>query len=172
MVFLSTTKHPRHQYTLEDLFLRVFVLVDDRLIANAQRFALPPQSSQVAGYSALFTVAWVGELPAQPSGPVWYRPVFHNHRDLCPALPDYTRYHRVVRNAERLWAELAIELAAHAPSWLEIIDTRPLPLAKGRRARWARMPEATKGFSTLGMVWGFKLPAVVSRGGPGPCPRA
>jgi len=96
MVFLSTTKHPRYQYTLEDLFLRVFVLVDDRLIANAQRFALPQQSSQVAGYSALFTVAWVGELLAQPSGPVWYRPSFT--RDLCPALPDYTRYHRAVPN--------------------------------------------------------------------------
>lgn len=46
-----------------------------------------------------------------------------------------------------------------------IIDTKPLPVAKGKRARWARMPEAAKGFSTVGMTWGFKLHAVVSLGG-------
>jgi hypothetical protein len=33
-------------------------------------------------------------------------------------------------------------------------QAKPLLIAKGRRWEWAKMPEASKGFSTMGMVWG------------------
>ena len=36
---------------------------------------------------------------------------------------------------------------------------------KGKRASWAKLPEAEKGFSTMGMVFGFKLHALVSEAG-------
>ena len=59
------SKHPCYTYTPEDLFLHVFVLVDDWLKENEKRFALPGQSRQVASYSELFSIALVGELVAQ-----------------------------------------------------------------------------------------------------------
>lgn len=157
--------HPRYQNTLEDLFLKVYVLVDDWLKANEERFALPQQSSQVASYSELFTIALVGELLSQPHESVWYWLVGQCYRELFPRLPEYSRYHRVVRNAERLWAELAQSLATQEDWGIEVIDTKPLPIAKGKRWEWTKMSEASKGFSTLGIVWGFKLHAVVSLGG-------
>lgn len=66
MVRLSMTQHSRYQHSLEDLFLHVYVLVDDWLEENKSRFALPQQRTQVASYGELFTVAIVGELVAQP----------------------------------------------------------------------------------------------------------
>ncbi len=167
MVFIAMRNHPRYQHSLEELFLRVFILVDDWLKANQERFRLPVQANQVASYSELFTIALVGELLAQPYESVWYWLVRQNHRGLFPRLPEYSRYHRIVRNAEPLWAELAQSLAAKEDEdrGIELIDTKPLPIAKGKRWEWAKMPEASKGFSTMGMVWGFKLHAVVSLGG-------
>ncbi|MBS3947858.1 MAG: transposase [Dethiobacter sp.] len=64
-----------------------------------------------------------------------------------------------------LWAELAIGLAKSLPEEARLIDAKGLPVAKGKRAQWARCPEATKGFSTRGMVYGFKLHALVNHRG-------
>lgn len=157
--------HPRYHYTLEDLFLYVFVLVDDWLKANESRFRLPRQPRQVASYSELFTIALVGELLAQPYESIWYWLVKNSYRELFPNLPEYSRYHRVVRNAEKLWAELVIALAKRRPEATKLIDAKPLPVAKGKRAQWAKCPEAEKGFSTMGMVFGFKLHALVNARG-------
>ncbi|MDQ3398985.1 MAG: IS982 family transposase, partial [Deinococcota bacterium] len=157
-------KHPRYEHTLEDLFLHVFVYVDDWLKANEERLDLPTQATQVASYSELFTVSLVGEMMAQPFETVWYWLVQQNHRDLFPYLPEYSRYHRVLRNAEKLWAELACSVAGK--SYLpKLIDSKPLPVAKGRRQTWAKLPEACYGFSTMGWVYGFKLHAVVNLDG-------
>ena len=96
------TTHPRYQHTLEELFVQVFVYVDDWLKANEARLELPKQRTQVACYSELFTIALVGEMLAQPYESIWYWLVKENHQDLFPQLPDYSRYHRITRNAERL----------------------------------------------------------------------
>jgi hypothetical protein len=156
------TQHPRYQHSLEDLFLHVYVLVDDWLKENEGRFALPKQPRQVASYSELLTIALVGELVAQPYESVWYWLVSQSYRRLFPKLPDYSRYHRVVRNAEKLWAALAPELVGDPPGTLRIVDAKPLPVAKGRRADGAKCLAASKGFSTMGMVYGFKLHALVN----------
>lgn len=155
------TKHPRYQHTLADLFLHVFVYVDDWLKTNEARFALPKQPSQLASYGELFTIALVGEILAQPFETVWYWLVQENHQDLFPRLPDYTRYHRVTRHAEGLWADLARSVL-HENELPRLIDSKPLPVAKGKRHQWAKLPEAQRGFSTLGPVFGFKLHAVVT----------
>lgn len=156
------TQHPRYQHSLEDLFLHVYVLVDDWLKENEERFALPKQPRQVASYSELFTIALVGELVAQPYESVWYWLVGQSYRRLFPKLPDYSRYHRVVRNAEKLWAALALELVETSANPLKIVDAKALPVAKGKRADGAKCLAASKGFSTMGMVYGFKLHALVN----------
>lgn len=106
----------------------------------------------------------VGEVFAQPYESVWYWLVQQNHRELFPQLPEYSHYHRIIRNAEKLWAELALALA-NSCEGLRIIDAKPLPIAKGKRHEWAKLPEARKGFSTMGMVYGFKLHALVNERG-------
>lgn len=45
MVVLSMKHHPRYDSMLEELFLRVFVFVDDWLKANEGRFRLPVTAS-------------------------------------------------------------------------------------------------------------------------------
>jgi hypothetical protein len=67
--------------------------------------------------------------------------------------------HRIIRNAKPLLAHLA--LAVVSPEEVHFIDSKPLPVAKGKRKDWARLPEARSGFSTLGPVFGFK-PHVLS----------
>ena len=165
MLRLLMTNHPRDQHSLEDLFLHVYVSVDDWLKENELRFALPKQRSQVAAYSELFTIAIVGEVMAQPYESVWYWLVKQSYQELFPKLPEYSRYHRVVRNAEKLWADLALELSGDVAGNFKIVDAKPLPVAKGKRAEWARCLEASKGFSTMGMVYGFKLHALVNERG-------
>lgn len=159
------TQHPRYQHSLEDLFLQVYVLVDDWLKENESRFALPKQRSQIASYSELFTVAIVGEVVAQPYESVWYWLVGQSYRKLFPRLPEYSRYHRVTRNAEKLWSALAVELVGDSAGEFKIVDAKPLPVAKGKRAERAKCLEASKGFSTMGMVYGFKLHALVNERG-------
>jgi hypothetical protein len=44
----------------------------------------------------------VGELLAQPFESTWYWLVRETFRELFPSLPEYSRYHRVLRNAEPL----------------------------------------------------------------------
>jgi hypothetical protein len=165
MLRLPMTTHPRYQHSLEELFLRVYVLVDDWLEANEAHFALPKQRTQVASYSELFTIAIVGELVAQPYESIWYWLVGQSYRNLFPKLPEYTRYHRIIRNAERLWAALALELVRDSAGGFKHVDAKPLPVAKGKRAGCAKCPEASKGFSTMGMVYGFKLHALVNDNG-------
>ena len=102
------TRHPRYQHTPEDLFLHVYVFVDDWLKQNEHTLKLPRQRHQVASYSELFTIALVGEMLAQPFESVWYWVVKHSYHDLFPNLPSSSRYHRIIRNAEGLLAQLAL----------------------------------------------------------------
>ena len=60
-------------------------------------------------------------------------------------------------------AELALSVLGD--NQVHLIDSKPLPVAKGRRSFWSKFPEATKGFSTMGMVFGFKLHALTSLDG-------
>ena len=76
------TPHPRYQYKPEDLFLTVFVYIDDWL--KPYQKLLPQQPAQKASYSELqgrtrqaslelrVTIAVVGEILAQPHESTWY----------------------------------------------------------------------------------------------------
>ena len=150
--------HPRYQYKPEDLFLTVFVYIDDWL--KPYQDLLPQQPAQKATYSELLTIAVVGEILAQPYESTWYWIVSQLFRELFPKLPHYSRYHRILRNAERLLAKLALSVLGD--DQIHLIDSKPLPVAKGKRSSWSKFPEARKGFSTMGMVFGFKLHALTN----------
>ena len=166
MLSVLMTQHPRYNYTPEELFLHVYELVDDWLKEHEERFKLPKQKTQIASYSELFSIALVGEIMAQGFESVWYWLVKGSFSHLYPKLPDATRYHRVIANAEVLWAELALHIARSLPTTaVKAIDAKPLSIAKGKRAARCKCPEAAKGFSTMGMVHGFKLHAVVNMHG-------
>ena len=87
-----------------------------------------------------------------------------NHQDLFPQLPEYSRYHRVLRNAEKIWAELARSALTNS-KLPKPIDSKPLPIAKGKRQTWAKLSEACYGFSAMVSVYGFNLYAIVSLDG-------
>ena len=154
--------HPRYQRSLDELFLHVYVYIDDWIKPYQEH--LPKHSKQKASISELVTIAVVGELLAQPFESTWYWVVQQRFQDLFPSLPEYSRYHRVLRNAEPLLAGLALSVISKR-SQLHLIDSKPLPIAKGKRADWAKLPEAAKGFSTMGMVFGFKLHALTNAQG-------
>jgi len=154
--------HPRYQRSLDELFLHVYVYIDDWLEPHQEH--LPKHSRQKASISELLTIAVVGELLAQPFESTWYWVVQQRFQDLFPSLPEYSRYHRVLRNAEPLLAGLALSVISKR-SQLHLIDSKPLPIAKGKRAEWARLPEAAKGFSTMGLGYGFKLHALTDEQG-------
>ena len=159
--------HPRYKRSLDELFLHVYVYIDDWLEPYSQQ--LPKHSRQKASYSELLTVAVVGELRLSPlrtpgierakPGPLalvhWL--VQQSFRELFPSLPEYSRYHRVLRNAEPLLAALAVSVVTKQPQ-LHLIDSKLLPVARGKRAEWAKLLEAAKGFSTMGMVYGGTRP--------------
>lgn len=69
----------------------------------------------------------------------------------------------MLRNAEPLLAGLALSVVTSGE--LHLIDSKPLPIAKRKRAEWAKLPEVAKGFSTIGMVFGFKLHALTDEQG-------
>ena len=64
------THHPRYQKKLENLFLTVFVYIDDWL--KPYHNILPQQPAQKASYSEILTIAIVGEILAQPFESTWY----------------------------------------------------------------------------------------------------
>ena len=117
------------------------------------------------------TIAVAGEILAQPQDgsagyeSTWYWIVNQLFGELFPVpqatQPHYTRYHRISRNAERLLAKLALSVLS--ANRTQLINSKPLPVANlkspplGKRFFWSQFPEATKGFGTMGMVFGFKL---------------
>jgi hypothetical protein len=96
--------HPRYQRSLDELFLHVYVYIDDWL--KPYRPQRPKHSKQKASISELLSIAVVGERLAQPFESTWYWVVQQRFHDLFPSLPEYSRYHRVLRNAEPLLAGL------------------------------------------------------------------
>ncbi|MCY4355699.1 MAG: hypothetical protein OXC09_13175 [Truepera sp.] len=93
------TRHPRYQYKPEDLFLTVFVYLDDWLKpyqkllprlgspaggTDSQADSLGPgqQPAQKASYSELLTIAIVGEILTQPHESTWYWIVNQLFREL------------------------------------------------------------------------------------------
>ncbi len=83
---------------------------------------------------------------------------------LFPKLPSLSRFYRIQRNFERIYADLALLVAQHVEAYA--IDSKPLPICQGSRYQRDRaMSEATSGYGGVDsnkMFYGFKLHAVAS----------
>lgn len=164
---MSKSAHLLEKNTLADVFLIVYVLVDDYLKAGekAGRFSLPQSPQQKGSYAELMCIAVVGDWLKQRYVGDWYWVVKQEYDDLFPILPDLTRYYRVLKNLERIFADLALVIGMQA-SGLHIVDSMPLPICKG--IRWKRpraMTEAASGRCSMGKMYGFKLHSVINLSG-------
>lgn len=160
---MTSTPHFQGQSTLSELFTVVYVLVDDYLKRSVEigRFSLPVVANQKGSYAELMTIALVGELRSQDHSGAWFDLVKVEYAALFPKLPHRTRYYRVLKQLERIFADFALRFAGQ--DVLHVIDSKPLPVCKG--VRWKRpraMTEATSGWSGLGWFYGFKLHAVTN----------
>jgi transposase len=167
---VSSTLHLLDQHSLSDLFTAVYITVDDHLKAAclAGRLVLPCEPHQKGTYSELMTVALVGDLLGQPYPGVWFDLVKREYRALFPVLPHRTRFYRVMKNLERVWADFALCLPAGLleADDLYAVDSKPVPICKGSRFKRPRaMVEAATGRGSMGWTHGFKLHAVVNTAG-------
>ena len=163
---MSSTRQLLTDHNLEDLFTIVYTVTDDYIIQSirAGRFTLPVMKNQKASYSELMTIALVGEIMHEAHAGTWFLLVSRFCKHLFKTLPDITRYYRIMRNLERIWADLALCLANTVDDDTTYsVDSKPIPICNLKRSGFPRaMTEAIYGFSTMGGVWGFKLHAVVN----------
>lgn len=156
------TKDLLSKQTVTDLFTVVYVLVDDYLQAAQQlgRFKLPRKSNQRASYAELLTIISVGEILQQKNQGLWYLVVKSEYKQLFPVLPELSRFYRIQRNFERIYADLALLLAEHDGTYL--IDSQPVPICKGiRYTRERAMTEASSGRGgATKRFYGFRLHAI------------
>lgn len=155
--FLSRT-------SVTELFTVVFMLVDDYFQASIKRgrFKLPEKSNQKGSYSELFSIVLVGEILQQKNQGLWYSLVKNEYKELFPVLPELSRFYRIQRNFERIYADFALLIAEHDAVY--IIDSKPLPICKGiRHSRERLMTEAVSGRGGAAkFFYGFKLHAVTT----------
>ncbi|RJF72039.1 hypothetical protein D3875_11200 [Deinococcus cavernae] len=154
--------------SVADLFLHVFVAIDDYLqgLTASGRCRLPDAPDRKGSISELMTIATVGDILEQPNDEVWFELVKQDHADLFASLPDRTRYHRILLACERLFADFGLSLATTEHEEYAVIDSIPIPICRGARYdRPREQVEASGGRGSLGWIMGYKLHAVVSAGG-------
>ena len=153
------TQNLLSSHTVTEIFTAVYVLVDDYLKASVSqgRFSLPEKPNQKGSYSERFTIVLVGEILQQKNQGLWYLLVQSEYKELFPTLPELSRFYRIGRNFERLYADFALLIAQHDGVYL--IDSKPVPICKGvRHKRERRMTEAVQGRGGASkFFYGFKL---------------
>ena len=98
---MATNELPLSQDTVEDLFMLMYVYVDDYLKAAACSglFTLPCEPHQKGTYAEIMTIGLVGDLIGDLIGAAsqqkWVAQVRFTYRALFPCLPDRTRYLRM-----------------------------------------------------------------------------
>ena len=125
-------------------------------------FAIPEKHNQKGTYSELLSIVLVGEILQQKNQGLWYSIVKSEYKGLFPVLPDLSRFYRIQRNFERIYADFALLLAQHDGVYL--IDSKALPICKGVRHKRERlMTEAVSGRGGASkFFYGFKLHAVAN----------
>lgn len=103
-------------------------MVDDYLQAAQRlgRFKLPQKCNQRASYAELLTIVPVGEVLQQKNQGLWYLLVKSDYGGLFPVLPELSRFYRISRDFERIYADLALLSAEH--DGVYPIDSQPLSI--------------------------------------------
>jgi hypothetical protein len=101
------------------------------------------------GIAELMTIALVGEILHEAHAGTWFLLVRRFGKHLFQKLPDITRYYRIMRNLERIWADLALCLANTVDDDTTYsIDSKPIPICNLKRTSFPRaMTEAIYGYS-------------------------
>ena len=120
----------------EDLFVHIYVLVDDAIIDKA--VAIPPRPGPVPACSdaEVLTVALVRHLLGRRSEAGWLAEVRREWAHLFPRLPAQSEFNRRARWLWGAFEQLRASLAARCPedSWQQI-DTSALPVRHPSRVR-------------------------------------
>ena len=126
------TKELLSKQTATDIFTAVYVLVDDYLQVAQQlgRFNCPENTIKRQATLKLLTIVLVGEVLQQKNQGLWYLLVKTDYRALFPVLPELSRFYRISRNFERIYADLALLIAEHDGVYL--IDSQPIPICLGQ----------------------------------------
>jgi hypothetical protein len=113
----------------EDLFVHVYVLVDDAIMDKV--VAIPPRPGPVPACSdaEVLTVALVRHLLGRRSEAGWLAEVRYDWAHLFPRLPTQSEFNRRARWLWGAFEQLRASLAARCPedSWQQI-DTSALPV--------------------------------------------
>jgi hypothetical protein len=121
---------------LADLFVHVYVLVDDAVQHGQVPIPTRPGPTPTCSDSELLTLAIVRHLLARPGERAWLAELRANWADLFPRLPHQSEYNRRVRwlwgAFELLRAHLAVQLPADP--WQQV-DTSALPVKHPSRVR-------------------------------------
>lgn len=154
------------EVSVTEIFTIVFVMTDDYLKDGERhgRFSLPKKWTQKGSDSELMTLVLVGEILQQKNQGAWYMTVKNDYKHLFRKLPSLSRFYRIQRNFERIYADFALSLAEHIGMYA--IDSKPLPICKSSRfGRDRALSEATSGRGSSEknkMFYGFKLHAVTN----------
>lgn len=121
---------------LADLFVHVYVLVDDAVQHGQVPIPTRPGPAPTCSDSELLTLAVVRHLLARPSERAWLAELRANWADLFPRLPHQSEYDRRVRWLWGAFELLRAHLAGQLPadSWQQV-DTSALPVKHPSRVR-------------------------------------
>jgi hypothetical protein len=153
-------EHPLYYLSVEDTIIATFVWLDDELKDLAQKgLRLPRQKGQKASYSELLTIDLMITFLGMDTFK-GYLIFTQGYRYLFPKTPHFSRFTRIIRNAHRLVAQLAMSLGDAKDSCF-VVDLKPVPVAHGQHIHSQAMAEAEVGKGPLGGFAGFKLAAVM-----------
>jgi hypothetical protein len=150
----------------EDLFVHVYVLVDDAIAGKV--VAIPPRPGPVPACSdaEVLAIALARHLLGRRSGAGWLAGVRRDWAHLFPALPAQSEFNRRARWCWGAFEQLRARLAARVPedSWQQV-DTTALPVKHPSRVRgpdgWTGPAGLAAGFGRdaahAGWFYGFRL---------------
>jgi len=119
-----------------DLFVEVYVLIDDALQSGAVRIPARPGPAPACTDAEVLTIALVRHLLGRASESAFLAEVRRDWRHFFPALPAQSEFNRRVRWLWGAWEALRAQLAARVPrdAWQQI-DTTAVPVKHPSRVR-------------------------------------
>jgi hypothetical protein len=142
---------PVHDVPLADLFLHVYVWIDDALLDGT--LVIPTRPGPVPTYSdtELLTIALVRHLLARHSESGFLSEVRRDWSSYFPSLPHQSEVNRRIRWLWGAFEQLRQHLLGAVPSdgWQQI-DTSALPVKHTSRVRG---PDSWVGPGDMGALW-------------------
>jgi hypothetical protein len=133
-----------HNFSREDLFCTIFVLVDDWMMKNYQGNSLPRKTQQPEfADSEVITILLVGELCQSPRERSWVRQIHASYTHLFPLMPEGSWFSRRAEQVVPLVTAFRKQVLHWADADLSptrILDSFPLPLCANYRVFQSTIP--------------------------------